>query len=386
MLTPAELERIPISVEKLMVELSMRIMGNVIDRIRMIDSISRTADYEIWELSRVGLSSDTIRKAIQTALQKSDAEIDKIYDEIIKEGYARDENLYKATGKPFTRYDDNLPLQQLIEAVKRQTRDELSNITQTTAIRVQGRKGIKYQDTAQYLKNKMDQAVTDITSGAFDYNKTIKETIHEMTRSGVRVVEFESGWHNRIEVASRRAIMTGVTQVTNRINETNAEKLETNYFEVSWHATARPTHQVWQGRVYSKDKLETICGLGTGPGLCGWNCYHSYYPFLPGISTRTYTDEQLDEMNAKENEIKMYKDKEYTTYEATQRQRQLETIMRKYRQDIQLGKTAELPEDEVAISKILYNSAMQEYVDFSKKMGLPQQRERIYQDGLGRVS
>jgi len=91
-------------------------------------------------------------------------------------------------------------------------------------------------------------------------------------------------------------------------------------------------------------------------------------------------------MNAKENEIKMYKDKEYTTYEATQRQRQLETIMRKYRQDIQLGKTAELPEDEVAISKILYNSAMQEYVDFSKKMGLPQQRERIYQDGLGRVS
>lgn len=385
MLTPAELEQIPIEVQKLMLDLSMRIMADVVDRINMINSISRTADYEIYRLSRIGLSSDTIRKAVQTSLQSSNDEIDKIYDEIIKEGYARDEDLYKATGKPFTRYEDNLPLQQFIEAIKVQTKSELSNITQTTAIRVSSRQGVEYQDTSVYLKSKLDQAVTDITSGAFDYNKTIKDIINEMTDSGIRVVEYDSGWHNRIEVAARRAIMTGVTQVTNRINEMNAEKLDTNYFEVSWHSTARPSHQVWQGRVYSKEELATVCGLGTGPGLCGWNCYHSYYPFIPGVSKRLYTDSQLEEMNRKENEIKQYKGQEYNKYEATQRQRQLETIMRKYRERIYLGRSSGLPEEKIMMDRINYQGAMQEYVDFSKKMQLPQQRERIYQDGLGRV-
>ncbi len=385
MLTPAELERIPVEIQKLMIELSMRIMEDVIDRINMINSISRTADYEIYTLSRLGLSSDTIRKAIQYTLQKTDSEIDKIYDEIIREGYARDENLYNATGKPFTRYDDNIPLQQLIEAVKKQTRNELTNITQSTAFRVESGNTVSYHTTTEYLKSKLDEAVMDIASGAFNYNKAIKDTIHEMTKSGVRVVEYESGWHNRIEVASRRAIMTGVTQVTGKINDMNAEALETDYFEVSWHATARPTHQVWQGRVYNRQQLIDICGLGTGPGLCGWNCYHSYYPFLPGISKRTYTDEQLDAMNAKENEKKAYRGKEYTTYEATQRQRQLETQLRKQRQDIKLMERAGASEDDIVNVKSRYRGTMAEYVDFSKEMGLPQQRERIYSDGLGRV-
>lgn len=386
MLTPAELERIPVEIQKLMIELSLRIMEDVVDRVNMINSISRTADYEMYLLSKIGLSSDTIRKAIKNTLQKTDAEIDRIYDEVIKEGYARSEDLYMSTGKLFTRYEDNRPIQQLIEAVKRQTKEELANITQTTTFRVEGGGVATYHSTADYLKQKLDEVAMDIISGAFDYNKSIKNTIHEMTRSGVRAVEYESGWHNRIEVAARRAIMTGVTQVTSKINDMNAEVLDTNYFEVSWHATARPTHQTWQGKVYSKEDLETVCGLGSGPGLAGWNCYHSYYPFIPGISKRTYTDEQLEEMNRKENEKKLYRNKEYTTYEATQRQREFETIMRKQRQDIKLLQAAIADPFDIQDAQIRYRETMRQYREFSEAMGLPQQRERIYVDGLGRVT
>lgn len=380
MLTPAELERIPVEIQKLILNLSIKIMEDVVDRIHAIDDISRTADYEIHLLNQLGLSSKTIRKIIQQTLKKTDVEIDNIYAGIIKEGYSRDEDLYKATGKPFTRFDDNIPLQQLIEAVKSQTKNEIKNITQTTAFRVSGG---NYISTADYLKQKLSDAVMDITSGAFDYNKVIMETTKEMTRSGVRAVEYESGWHNRIEVATRRAIMTGVTQVTGRINDMNAEKLETDFFEVSWHGTARPEHQKWQGRVYSKKELETVCGLGTGPGLCGWNCYHSYYPFLPGISKRTYTDKELDKMNAKENEKKKYKGKEYTSYEATQYQRRLETLMRKQRQDIKLMEFGYVSQDDITNAKARYHSTMAQYVAFSKHMKLPQQTQRIYQDNLG---
>jgi hypothetical protein len=179
--------------------------------------------------------------------------------------------------------------------------------------------------------------------------------------------------------------MTGVTQVTNKINEQNAKELGTDYFEVSWHATARPEHQKWQGRVYSRKELVEICGLGTVTGLLGANCYHSYYPFIPGISKRQWTDEQLDQMNAKENTPKKYNGKEYTTYEATQYQRKLETLMRKQRQDIKLLKSGGATEDDLINAMAKYRTTMAQYTAFSKQMGLPQQRERIYMDGLGRV-
>ena len=93
----------------------------------------------------------------------------------------------------------------------------------------------------------------------------------------------------------------------------------------------------------------------------------------------------MDEMNAKENEPRKYKDKEYTTYEATQKQRQLETMMRKQRQDIDLLKHANVNADDIQAAQIKYQATMATYRKFSEAMELPQQRERIYMDGLGRV-
>jgi hypothetical protein len=231
----------------------------------------------------------------------------------------------------------------------------------------------------------LDRSVMEITSGAFDYNTTLRRAIQDMTKSGIRSVDYASGWNNRIEVATRRAVMTGITQVTGQINDINAQALETDYFEVSWHATARPTHQVWQGRVYSKAELESVCGLGTGPGLLGWNCYHSYYPFVHGVSKRLYTDKQLDAMNKQENTPTTYNGKQYTKYEATQRQRQLETLMRKQRQDIVLLKKGGASEDDIINARSRYRSTMAQYSDFSEKLELPQQKERVYMDGLGRA-
>lgn len=93
-----------------------------------------------------------------------------------------------------------------------------------------------------------------------------------------------------------------------------ADDLDTDTYEVSYHIGARPTHQPWQGRVYPYKELQSVCGLGTVSGLCGANCYHWYEPFVPGISVRNYTDEELDDMVARENETTPYYGKEYNTY------------------------------------------------------------------------
>lgn len=169
------------------------------------------------------------------------------------------------------------------------------------------------------------------------------------------------------------------------MQEDNADKLGTDKFEVSWHGTARPEHQEWQGKVYTKEQLASVCGLGSVTGLLGANCRHTYFPFIEGVSERIYTDEQLRAMNERENEPKYYNGKPYTSYEATQRQRYLETSMRAQRQKIKLLEEAGVDEQDITLAKCKYRRLSQEYTAFSKQMGLPQERDRIYADGLGRV-
>ena len=225
----------------------------------------------------------------------------------------------------------------------------------------------------------------DISSGAFDYNTVLKRTVKEMTNSGLRSVDYATGHSNRVDVAARRALMTGMSQLTAKVNESNAEQLGTDMFETTAHGGARPEPQEWQGRWYTKDELESICGLGEVTGLCGANCYHDYYPVVPGISEPTYTAEQIEEFNRKENEPVEYNGKTYTKYEATQRQRKLETTMRAQRQEIKLLKEGGASEDDLIAARSRYRGTSAEYARFSKAMDLPQQRERVTVDGLGNI-
>lgn len=385
MFTPSELERMPKELERVMSELEERILEDIIRRIRINDEITRSADWQIYRLVQMGQSTEYIQEQIQLALNFTDEEIKNLYEGAIKSGYARDRELYEKVGKDFIPFKENLELQQLIQATITQTKSQMVNITQTLGfvIDINGKR--VFTPLAEYLQRTLDTAVMEVSTGTFDHNTALKRVVNELTKSGLRTINYESGWSNRIEVATRRALMTGVTQVTNKINEQNAKALGTDFFEVSWHATARPTHQEWQGRVYSRKELTDICGLGTVTGLHGANCYHSYFPFIPGISKRQWTDAQLDEMNGKENEPKAYKGKDYTTYEATQRQRHLESLMRSQRRKIKLLKSGGADEDDIVNAMAKYRATMSQYTAFSKQMGLQQQRERIYADGLGRV-
>jgi hypothetical protein len=385
MFTPSQLEQIPIELERLFLEFQQRTMADIIRRIRINDEITRSADWQIYRMVQMGQSSEYIQQEIKRLLMLTDKEVDNLYEKVIEAGYSHDEKLYKAVGADFIPFKDNEPLQQLIRAVSAQTKQQLVNITQTLGFSTKMNNVRVFTPMAQYLQRTLDAAVLDVTSGAFDYNSVLKRVVADMTKSGVRTVDYETGYYNRIEVAARRALMTGVQQVVNHINDSNARELNTDYFEVSWHATARPTHQVWQGRVYSRKELTDICGLGTVTGLLGANCYHSYYPFIQGVSVRQWMDEQLDEMNTKENAARKYNGKEYTSYEATQRQRQLETLMRKQRQDIDLLKRGMADPDDIQTAQIKYRNTMAQYKRFSEEMQLPQQKERIYMDGLGKV-
>ena len=117
-------------------------------------------------------------------------------------------------------------------------------------------------------------------------------------------------------------------------------------------------------------------GYGTVTGLCGVNCYHDFYPFIPGISEPIYSEEELRRMNEQENTPKEFGGKSYTAYEATQRQRALETTMRAQRQKISLLEQGGADEQDIINARGQYRATSAEYSRFSQAMGLPQQRER----------
>lgn len=386
MLKASEIERVSMVLDKPLRDLEMQIMEDIVRRIKINGEITRSADWQIYRLHELGMSKREIKKAIADNLDLSKAEIKELYNDILQKGYEWDDSIYKTKGKARIPLEENEGLQRLLSAVSEQTSGELKNISQSLGFAVKQPDGkLKFTQAADFYQQSLDNAIMGIASGAFDYNTVIKKVISDMTNSGLRTVDYATGWSNRVDVAARRSVMTGLSQLTAKMNEDNAKELGTDYFEVTWHSGARPSHQEWQGKVYSKKELETICGLGTVTGLCGANCYHDYYPFIHGISERSYTDEELTQMNAEENKPVKYGDKEYTKYEALQRQRKLETAMRAQRQKIHLLEEAGADEEDIINARCRYRGTSQEYTRFSKAMGLPQQRERVNADGLGNI-
>ena len=374
-------------IEKHFLNLEHMILEDIVRRIKKSGKITSTADWQINRLRIIGYSSEDIEKMIKETLKLSYPEVFELYDKIIDWEYVRNKDIYEQVNAKYIPYEENKELQQLTEGFIQQSNEDLRNITQSMGFYVDyGNGKLVMTPLADIYQNYLDQAIAGVVYGTFDYNTMIRKVVTQLTNSGLRYVDYASGWHNRVDVAARRAVMTGVSQLTGKISDINAKKLGTEHFEVAWHSGARPSHAVWQGKIWSRKELVTVCGLGTGPGLLGWNCYHEYYPFLKGISERNWTDEWLEEQNRKESTPKTFNGKEYTLYEAKQQQRKMETAMRAQREKVVLLKQGGADPDDVMIARAKYQGQLDEYARFCKKMKLVQERERIYYDMRGRIA
>ena len=385
-MTPEELEKLPKPLERTMTALELSVMDEIIQRIQAAAQITPLIDWLLVRMDAIGAGRARIKQLIGEGIRKAGLQVDDIYEQAVKSDYIRNKAIYEAAGKDYQPYEDNQWLQQVVDAARRQTKESLrplENITQTTGFNVPigGRK--VFTPLSEYLERSLDKAMLGITTGTRTYSQAIGEVIDEMTASGIRTVDYASGKSDRIEVAARRAVMTGVAQMTKQVSDKNAEELGTDHWEVDWHMGARNTgtgylnHQSWQGKVYSSEEMRTVCGEGEMLGFAGINCYHIKFPFLLGISKRKYTDAWLEEQNRRENEKRVYRGRDYDTYAALQHQRRLERTIRKQKQDVELLEKAGADKEDITAAKCRLRLTNKTYVDFSKEMGLRQQRERL---------
>ncbi len=246
---------------------------------------------------------------------------------------------------------------------------------------------VTFKPIAKAYQDALDLAQMQVSTGVFDYNTAVRNAVKSLTTSGLRFVDYASGHVNHADVAVRRAVMTGVSQMSGKISEHNAAELETDLVEVTAYAGARPDHAEWQGRWYSlsgKSKkypsLVEVTGYGTGAGLKGWNCRHDFYPVLEGISVPAYTEEELKNIDPPPVE---YKGETLTYYECTQKQRKMETAIRKTKREI-IGAKGSGDEEMFTVKSVLLRRQREEYRAFSQKANLLTQNERSQVYGFDR--
>jgi len=324
MLKPEYLAALPAALVKLWQAVSDDILKDVARRVGKMDGLTGTAEYQLWRYEQTrAVRGDTV-KTLAKYTDKSNAEIKRLLQKAGTATLAGDDALYAAAGKSLPAVNDTPALLNLLNAGYAQTAGEWRNLTATTAATVTGE-----------FEAACDKVWLQVSSGAFDYNTAIRRTVSGLA-AGMPEITYPTGHKDRLEVAARRCALTGVNQTAGKLQIERASEAGWEFFEVTAHAGARPSHAVWQGKVYHRGGRVTIDGVvyedfakstgyGTGAGLCGWNCRHSFSPFWPGISERTWTDERLAALDEKSVE---YNGKMYSEYEISQMQRALERKVR----------------------------------------------------------
>lgn len=387
-LTPEQLGEISVKLEKLTRSFEEKLLEDIARRIAKAGTITDTAEWQIIRLKEMGYANEFIKKALAEYTQKSKEEINQLFFDA---GQCSDEfysKVYAAAGKDFLPLEKNPEMLQFVEAGIAQTKGELKNFTRSMGFSVKQPDGTTaFKPIAKAYQDALDLAQMQVSTGVFDYNTAIRNATKTLCDGGLEFVDYASGHVNHADVAVRRAVLTGVSQMTGKISEHNTEELETDIVEVTAHAGARPDHAEWQGRWYSlsgKSKkypsLVEVTGYGTGAGLKGWNCRHDFYPVIDGVSVPTYTEEELKNIDPPPIE---YGGKTYTYYECTQRQRRIETAMRKTKRQIISAKGAG-DEDMFTAKSILLRRQKEEYEKFSKAAGLLTQNERTQVYGFDR--
>ena len=347
---------------KIYTQLDIKIIALIVDKLlkeQKLDSLSKrqlrilieTGGKEIFEqtLKEMNLLDDKIKK-----------EIKKVYDEMAEENFKTYDDLYDY--KQIERKMSKSQIQILNGAIK-QTGKDLSNFTKTVAFSAE-----------QLYVNAVDKAYFEVITGGRTVNEALKDASRELAKQGITLKD-KAERKVSLEVAVRRNLRAGIKQTADNITEEIEKELGCNGYEVVAHVGARPSHAEAQGKQYAlteKDAQKYNIGYwGDVEHLWQeYNCRHTYFGIILGVSEPVYTKKELLEM---QNKKVTYKGKKIPEYDATQIQRKLEREQRSLLKQIEplKGKqdVSDL-EEKLQLKKT-------EYKSFCKETGLTPKYGRI---------
>ena len=328
MLPPSTLDRMPDAFVELWQGVEDEILKDVARRISKTGTLTPTANWQLWRYQQTEALRADVVKLLAKCSGKSDAAIRKLLQQAATEAMEREDAIYYHYGMEPTPFEESAALNNLLDAGARQTAGTWKDLTATTANTVTGQ-----------FERTLDAAWAKVSTGAFDYKTAVKQAVDSLA-DGMKFVTYPTGHQDSIEVAARRAILTGVNQTAGKLQVARADEMGVEFFETTAHGGARPSHAEWQGRQFHRGgavdykgkhypDFEAATGYGTGAGLCGWNCRHTFFSIFPELGPApAWTQADLEALNARNIE---YNGKKYTRYEINQMQRARERNVRRWK-------------------------------------------------------
>lgn len=384
MLTPEDLKKIPESFVLTMQALEEYAIRDIARRIKKQGELTETAKHQIERIAPLGADIKKLEAEISTATGVALADIDKEIRNAIDKSVNLDMAIAKRAGCDTTKFLKSKALTDIISAGMKQTLGELKNISNTMGFRGMGG---GFESIKEYYQSTLNFVTLLTSNGSTDYITAARLAAKSLTQHGLEYVDYASGHRNRVDVACKRAIITGVNQMNARLTELQIDEFGAEYVETTAHAGARPDHALWQGQVYhiggfkgGHEDFEESTQYGDVTGLCGANCRHSFFPFFPGVSKRVYSDDELASIDPPP--VK-YEGVTYTHYEANQKQRAMERAIRRTKREIAAADGFG-DKDMFHAKSISLRGQKAKYKDFSKKTGLRVKNERTQELKFGR--
>lgn len=380
-LDPRYLESLPNTLVDMYAAVEIDILEDMARRISSYDYFIPAALHQNQKLQELGMVQEHIIQALAGMTGRTQQEIVDLLTEASEEAIEDDVEYYKRADVYEPDKVNTEALHIALNSGLLQTQKAFKNITRTTP----NSGGIQFIEA-------LDRAWTQINVGGMDYNTAIQRAIKDLAKQGLNATNSKgqlikgaikynkSGRVDTLEVAVRRAIVTGANQTAAKTQEVLADELDVELVEVTAHGGARPEHAKWQGKVFSRNgdveidgvkyrDLRKATGYGSAGGLCGVNCRHNFHPYVPGTS-RAWSEEQLKKLDEKNIE---YNGEKYSEYEASQIQRGIERDIRSLKRQIA---AIEAGGGDASAERTQLKKANKAYTDFTEQTGLKKQTAR----------
>lgn len=382
MLTEKELEAAIKRITDRLTEVNQLYIKKIAAQLSKIGELNATSINRIVVMVEMGANIQEVSAELAQATTQNVRDIYAIYQKALSDSYTDPRFRAALQSQPLTPAQNDR-LTWFARNVATQTAQAMVNLSNTTAI-------------AQPYQEALDKAIVAVSMGGMSYTEAARDIIRELGYNGLRV-QYESGYHRRLDSAVRQNIIDGVNQINQNASLAMGEMLGYDAVELSAHLNSAPDHEPVQGRVFLLKEFEKMQNgedfrdvdgnfySGFRRPIGEWNCMHIAMSFDTRHSIRRYTDEQLKEWkdaNAKGCEIG---GKHYTNYQARQLMRELET---KVRREKDAANAARLNGNDMEARRAhqkTINDLTQKYYAVAKAAGLTPRGARLSVEGFKMV-
>lgn len=359
-----------------------------------IGDVPPSRAYDLAMILKYGGDYDKIVKELAKITNLNEKEILEIFEKVAKKNLAFAQQFYEYRGINYIPYEKNIALQEQVRAIAKITQDTYRNLSNTLGfVRTKNEKKV-FTPLAKLYEEVIDDGVTALIQGKEAFNSALSKTVKELSYSGIKTIEWDSGYHRRLDSSVRMNLRGALRDFSMTLQQQFGEEFGADGIEISVHNNPAPDHAEVQGHQFSNEEFDKFQNNQDSRDYNGilftaeyhghdrrsigqLNCYHYIFNIVLGISKPLYTDKQLKEINDKNKKGFNLDGKHYTNYQGLQLQRKLETAIRKQKDREIMAKASKDKEEELlAKQKITYLT--NKYFELSQKSGLPTKVNRLH--------